>query len=389
MTTEIGLAFGPDDEMTLNMGPHHPSTHGVLRFIIKTDGEIVRRVTPDVGYLHRAHEKIAERCTYLGFMPYTDRSADYVAAMFGNDVWARACEKLGKIVNIPARAEYLRLITCELSRIASHMIGLGTMAMDVGAVTPFPYCLREREYINDFIEEMCGARLTYNYHRIGGVSFDMPPGWRDKILKWLDHFEMTMDEFDRLITRNLIFVKRLAGVATIDKPSAVSFGLVGPNLRASGVDWDLRRDEPYGLYPQLKFEVPVGRAFGKDQGVAAAEVGDSYDRFVVRVEECRQSAKILRQALDRIVDTKEGEIKGEVPRRFKPEGEAYARVESARGDMAVYVIGAGGEGPYRARLRTGSFNAMGIIEHLSPGLMIADVVALVASLDVVAPEVDR
>lgn len=369
-----------DEEMTLNMGPHHPSTHGVLRFIIQSDGEIIRKAVPDVGYLHRSIEKIGERCTYPGYMPYTDR-VDYVAAMFANECWAMACEKLMD-VKVPKRAQYLRVISCELNRIASHAIALGAMAMDIGATTPFMIFLREREAINDLTEELCGARLTYNYHRIGGVSFDMPKGWADKVKKWLDRVEPFMAEFDRLITVNDIFIKRLANVAVISAEEAVDWGLVGPNLRASGVKWDLRKDDGYSVYPELDFDVPVGRG-------QHGSVGDCWDRFYVRSEECKQSIKILRQALEKIDEHPEDDIVGKLPKKMKPEGEAYSRVESARGDMGCYVIGKGAEEPYRARFRTGSFTAMGIIEAKSPGLFLADLVALIASFDVVAPEIDR
>lgn len=386
MTSGIEFVNAHDDEMVLNMGPHHPSTHGVLRFVLHTDGEVIRKAVPDVGYLHRSIEKIGERCTYQGFMPYTDR-VDYLAAMFANEVWACACEKLMDI-EVPKRAQYLRVITCELNRIASHMIALGAMAMDVGAMTPFPHCLREREYINDFIEELCGARLTYNYHRIGGVSFDLPPGWRDKVLFWADHFLPTIDEIDRLITFNEIYVKRLANVCTVGLPEAIQYGLVGPNLRASGLKWDLRRDDAYSVYPELELEVPVGTG-------RMGSAGDCWDRFWVRVEECRQSARIIQQALDcdgrgkGIAAHPEGEIIGELPRKMRPTGEAYARVESARGDLGCYVVADGKEECYRARFRTGSFNAMSLIEEKSRGIMIADLVAFIASLDVVAPEIDR
>ncbi len=369
-----------DEEMTLNMGPHHPSTHGVLRFIIQSDGEIIRKAVPDVGYLHRSIEKIGERCTYPGYMPYTDR-VDYVAAMFANECWAMACEKLMDIT-VPKRAQYLRVISCELNRIASHAIALGAMAMDIGATTPFMIFLRERESVNDLTEELCGARLTYNYHRIGGVSFDMPKGWADKVRRWLDRVEPFMAEFDRLITVNDIFIKRLANVAVITAEEAVDWGLVGPNLRASGVKWDLRKEDGYSVYPELDFDVPVGRG-------QHGSVGDCWDRFFVRSEECKQSIKILRQALDKIDEHPEDDIVGKLPKKIKPEGEAYARVESARGDMGCYVIGKGAEEPYRARFRTGSFTAMGIIEAKSPGLFLADLVALIASFDVVAPEIDR
>jgi len=367
-------------EMELNMGPQHPSTHGVIRFILRTDGEVIAECKPDVGYLHRSIEKIAELCTYNGFMPYTDR-VDYVAAMFANECWASACEKLMD-VPVPKRASYLRVLSCELNRISSHMIALGAMAQDVGAVTPFLWALREREHINDFIEELCGARLTFNYHRIGGVSFDMPKGWRDKVLRWLDDFEPAMEEFDRLITLNDIYVKRLADVAVITAEEAKDFGLVGPNLRGSGVKWDLRRADSYSVYPELEFDIPIGTG---EMGTT----GDCWDRFWVRCQECRESAKILRQALDKIDEHPEDDIVGKLPKKMKPQGEAYARVESARGDMGCYVVGRGGAEAYRARFRTGSFTAMGIIEAKSPGLFVADLVALIASLDVVAPEIDR
>jgi NADH-quinone oxidoreductase subunit D len=376
--SEIVLAFASGDEMTLNMGPQHPSTHGVIRFIIKTDGEIMHEAIPDVGYLHRSIEGIAEKCTYEGFMPYTDR-VDYVCAMTANHAWALAVEKLAEIA-VPERGEYLRVVSDELNRISSHCIALGAMAMDVGAVTPFPYILREREYVNDLLEELCGARLTYNYHRVGGVGWGMPAGWRDKVLRWCDHFEPVIDEFDRLITMNELFVGRLANLAVITPEEAKSYGLVGPNLRASGVDFDVRRDLPYSIYPRLTFRVPVG--VGR-----MGTRGDAWDRYWVRVEEWRESVKIVRQCLDRIEATPPDFWIP--PKKLKPKGEALARIEAARGQMSCYVVGDGGTNAYRARFRTGSFNAMGIIREKSRGLMVADLVALIASLDVVAPEIDR
>ncbi len=372
-----------DHEMILNMGPQHPSTHGVINFVVHADGEVMRKAVPQVGYLHRAIEKIGEIVTYPGFMPYTDR-IDYLAAMFANEGYALAVEKLLGL-QIPPRAQYLRAISCELNRVASHLVSLGTMAMDIGAVTPFPYALRERESINDLLEALCGARLTYNYHRIGGVAFDMPEDWMPLCRKWLDHFEKILGEWDRLISFSEIFVERLAGMATIPAEMAINYGLVGPNLRAAGVDFDLRRDEPYGAYPDFKFEVPIGKAYAG--GHRGGQIGDCYDRFYCRVLECRQSLEIVRQALDRFPP---GEFMAKVPRKIKPEvGEAQSRIEAARGEMAYYVVSDGGERAYRVRARTGSFLAMGIIEEVSQGLMIADLVALIASLDVVAPEIDR
>ncbi len=367
-----------NEEMILNFGPQHPSTHGVINFLVETDGEVLKKAIPDVGYLHRSIEKIGEIVGYPGFMPFTDR-VDYVAAMFANEGYAMAVEKLLK-VQPPPRALWLRAISCELVRIASHLISVGTMAMDIGAFTPMLHGVRERETINDLIEALCGARLTYNYHRIGGVAFDLPEGWRDRVLRFLDHFDPFLKEFDRLISFNEIFVKRLANVAVITREQAIDYGLSGPNLRGSGVDFDLRRDFPYGAYPHFKFEIPVGRGF---RGVS----GDCFDRYYVRCLEMAESSKIVRQALETIPD---GEYMAKVPRNIKPEaGEALSRVESARGEMAYYVVSDGTNKAYRVRARTGSFMAMGVIEDISPGLMVADLVALIASLDVVAPEIDR
>jgi NADH-quinone oxidoreductase subunit D len=377
--SELIFAYDSGEEMTLNMGPQHPSTHGVIRFIVKTDGEIMSEAEPDVGYLHRSIEHIAEKCTYEGFMPYTDR-VDYVAAMTANHAWAAAVEKLANLP-VPARAEWLRMVTDELGRISSHCIALGAMAMDIGAITPFPYALREREYCNDLFEELCGARLTFNYHRVGGVGWDLTDAWRDKCLKFCDHFMPVVDEFDRLITNNEIFIKRLANLAPVPGEEAIDYGFVGPNLRASGVDFDCRRDVPYSFYDQVKFGVPVGRG-------QMGAVGDSWDRFWVRVEEWRESVKIIRQCLDKIRETPKGEFWTH-PKKLKPKGDAMVRIEAARGEMSCYVVGDGTTNAYRARFRTGSFNAMGIIKMKSRGLMVADLVALIASLDIVAPEIDR
>ena len=374
---------GAQEEMILNVGPQHPSTHGVINFIVHADGEVMHRAVPEVGYLHRSLEKIGEIVTWAGYMPFTDR-VDYVAAMFANEGWALAVEKLLGI-EAPPRAQYMRAISCELNRIGSHLISIGTMAMDVGATTAFPYALREREAINDLIEALCGARLTFNYHRIGGVAYDLPPGWADRCIAWLTHFELVLGEWDRLISTNEIFLQRLAGLAAVSAQLAIDYGLVGPNLRGSGVDFDLRKAHPYGAYADFDFEVPVGRAWaGKARG---AKVGDCYDRFYVRVLECKESLKIVRQALAKIPA---GEVMAKVPKRIKPPaGEVMIRVESARGEMGWYVVSDGGERATRVRERTGSFLAMGIVEELSKGLMIADLVALIASLDVVAPEIDR
>ena len=366
------------EELLLNMGPHHPSTHGVLRFVLHTDGEVMNKAVPEVGYLHRGMEKAAERQTYGGYMPFTDR-VNYLEAIFVNQAYALAVEKLAGI-EVPPRAEYLRVITAELNRIISHFITLGSVAMDLGAFTPFLQLLREREKGNDLMEALCGQRLTYNYLRIGGVAYDADDAWLKKVEAYIPQVEAAMEEFDDLISLNEIFVKRLANIGAISARDAVGWGLVGPNLRASGVDWDLRRDQPYSVYPQFQFEVPFGKGW-------KGTVGDSFDRFWMRGLEVRQSCKIIRQALAKIPS---GDFKAKVVRNLKvPAGEAYGCVEGARGELGFYVVADGTDKPYRLKIRSGSFAALSIIEHVSPGLMIADLIAVIATLDVLAPEMDR
>lgn len=364
--------------MLLNMGPQHPSTHGVIRFVVKTDGEVMSAAVPDVGYLHRSIEKIAEKATYNGFMPWTDR-VDYLAAMNCNVAYAMAVEKLAGI-EITRRGEYLRVIAMELNRIISHLLAVGSLGMDVGAYTPFIHALREREKVNDLIEELCGQRLTYNYARVGGVIYDMTPNWDKKVLAFLDEFEQHLNEFDRLLTDNKILRKRLGNVGVVSREDAINFNLVGPNLRGSGVRWDLRKDMPFSVYPELEFEIPVGTG-------EAGALGDCFDRYVVRIHEMRESSKILRQCFERIPP---GEYLVKVPKKIRPPaGDTYIRLESTRGDMGVYLVSDGSDKPYRCRFRTGSFTAMSIIEKISRGMMVADLIAFIASLDIVAPEIDR
>jgi NADH-quinone oxidoreductase subunit D len=365
-------------EMVLSMGPQHPSTHGVIRLILRTDGEVVTSAVPDIGYLHRSIEKIAESVGYSGFTPYTDR-VDYVSAMHANAAYALTVEKMAGI-EVPRRAEFIRVIAQEFNRIISHIIAIGTHALDLGAYTPFVYLLRERERINDLLEGLCGGRLTYNFIWVGGVSHDLPEGFVEKSIEYLDHFERVIDEFDRLASHNKIFVERLAKIGAIDAKSALHYGLVGPNLRASGVSSDIRRDEPYSVYPEIEFDVPIGQGW-------YGSVGDSFDRYYIRVLEMRESVRILRQAL-RMVP--EGDIRGRVPRKIRPPiGEGIGRVESSRGNLMVYILSDATEYPFRLKIRTGSFNAMTVIERFMPGMFIADVVSFFASLDVVAPEIDR
>ena len=323
-------------------------------------------------------EKIAERVGYTGFQQYTDR-LDYVSSMTCNHAYAIAVEKLAGI-EVPPRAEYLRVIVAELNRISSHLIMTGCVAMDMGAFTPFVHAIRERETVNDLFEMLCGARLTYNYIRIGGVSFDLPPNFKEKCLGFIDHFEPIIDEFNRLISYNKIFVERLANIGIVSKEKAVSYNLVGPNLRGSGIRFDVRKDIPYSVYPKLEFEVPVGRG-------EAGQTGDCYDRYMVRIKEMQQSCKIIKQALQQIPS---GEVMAKIPKKIRPPvGEVYVRSESSRGDMGFYVVSNGTDKPYRLKMRTGSFSAMSIIEAIAKGHMIADLVAIISSMDVVAPEIDR
>jgi NADH-quinone oxidoreductase subunit D len=369
------------EQMLVNMGPQHPSTHGVINLLVESDGEEVHRVIPEVGYLHRSIEKIGEKVTYNGFMPYTDR-VDYVAAMTANEGYAMAVERLlGIEAEIPRRARYCRVIAAELCRIASHHVATGTMGMDIGAFTPFLLWLKEREAINDFMDELCGARLTYNYMRIGGVSADLPSGGFDRrLLRWVKHFENMLEEFDRLLTSGKITVERLAHVGVVSAEDAVKWGLVGPNLRASGVDFDVRRDLPYSAYPELKFDVPLGKGVGGTRG-------DCFDRMWVRLQEMRESLKIIEQA---VMGMPEGDYMAKVPRKIKPErDEAYAAVEAARGEMGYYVVSDGKENAYRVKVRTGSFTGTQIMQHICEGVLIADIIALFASFDIVAPELDR
>jgi len=374
----VPLAPAVPGEMLVNMGPQHPATHGVLNFLLVTDGEIIHKAIPNCGYLHRGMEKIAEGTPYSSYMPYTDR-IDYLAAMFANQGYAMAVEKILS-VEVPPRAEYCRVIACELNRIASHLVATGCMAMDLGAFTPFTHWLRERETINDLTEELCGARLTYNYMRIGGVSGDLPDGFADRVLRFLDHFEPIINEFDRLISCNKIFMERLVNLVPIPAEDAIDWGLVGPNLRASGVDIDLRKNPGYSAYGDFDFDVILGRGF---KGCP----GDSYDRYYVRVLEMYESCKIVRQALEKFP---EGPVMAELPRKLKPEkNEAYSRVESARGEMGYYAISDGTDKPYRLKVKTGSFPAMAMMEKVSEGVMVADLVALISAFDLIAPEIDR
>jgi NADH-quinone oxidoreductase subunit D len=361
------------EEYYLSMGPQHPSTHGVLRLFLKLDGEEIHQVTPDIGYIHRGLEKIAENRLYLQFIPLTDR-LDYLSAMSNNFAFVLAVEKLANIT-IPPRAEYLRVIMAELNRLASHLVFLGTLSLDLGAVTPFLYCFREREKIIDLFEMATGSRLTYNYMRCGGVVRDLPAEFIGQTQAFLKYFEPRIDEYEALLTENPIFLQRTRGVGIITPKQALAYALSGPSLRAAGVKSDLRKDFPYSIYRQLSFEIPVGTA------------GDCWDRYLVRVQEMRQSIKIIEQVLAGIPA---GDFKIRVPINLKPPaGEAYVAVESPRGELGFYIVSRGENKPYRLKIRAPSFSNLSIIGNVLKGWKVADSVAILGTLDIVLGEIDR
>jgi NADH-quinone oxidoreductase subunit D len=395
MTIEATTKSG--ERMQLSMGPQHPATHGVLRIVVEADGEVVASCTPDHGYLHRSIEKIGECVEWPLFVPYTDR-VDYVCAMNANLAYCLAVEKLlatdpATAVQVPLRAECIRVLVAELNRISSHLIAVGAMAMDVGAYTPFLHGIAQRELVNDIFERLCGQRLTYNYVTIGGVAFDLHASAAEEIGRFLDDLEPEMVRFNKLITTNSIFKNRCAGVAPISAEQAVAWGLVGPNLRASGVDWDLRRDEPYGIYDRLGVRVPVGEAFAGRRGI----VGDCYDRYVVRLLEIKESARLCRETLKLLPppaakkNDPTGGYQAEVNKvlRKPPKGEVHCRTEAPRGEMGYYLVSDGSKVPYRVRVRTGSFTAAGVFHLVMQGIFLADVVAVIGSFDIVVPEIDR
>ena len=366
------------EEMLINMGPQHPSTHGVLNMVLKTDGEIISEVFPQLGYLHRGLEKIAEKLNYHQFMPYTDR-IDYLSAMNCNLAYAMAVEKLAGI-EVPKRAEYIRVVMAEFNRIATHLVFMGTMGLETGAWTPIVYGFREREEILDLFEMTCGQRLTYNYMRIGGVSDDLPNGFVDKARRFCDMLEQKWEEYNNLLTYNQIFIMRMAKVGVLPAELAIDYGVTGPALRGSGVKWDLRKNEPYSVYPELEFDIPIGTG---EQG----KVGDAWDRYMVRMREIKQSIRIIRQALDKMPS---GDIRAKVGRIFKPAaGEVYVRSENPRGELGFYVVSDGMANPYRLKIRTGSFSNLSAVPSISQGTMISDFVMTMGSFDVVLPEIDR
>ncbi|MBD1372145.1 NADH-quinone oxidoreductase subunit D [Hazenella sp. IB182357] len=361
------------EEMLLNVGPQHPSTHGVLRLVVKIDGERIVEVEPVIGYLHRGTEKLAEDLNYTQIIPYTDRM-DYLSAMTNNYALVHAVEKMMGL-EIPERADYLRVIVMELNRIASHLVWMGTYLLDIGAMSPFLYAFRDREQILSLFNELCGARLTYNYMRVGGVKWDAPPGWIEKADAFVDYLLPQMDEYHGLITGNEIFVRRTKGIGIVSQELAIQYALSGANLRVSGSDWDLRKKEPYSLYDRFQFDVPVGKN------------GDLYDKYLCRMQEIVESLKIVKQAIDQFPE--KGTIMGKVPRVLRvPEGEIYTGIESPRGELGCHIVSKGKDKPWRLKFRRPSFYNLQILPTLLVGESISNLVAILGGIDIVLGEVD-
>ena len=360
-------------ELLINMGPQHPATHGVLRVKLKLDGERVLGSECVIGYLHRGVEKIAENRTYAQFAPYTDRM-DYVAAVTNGMGYVEAVEKLLG-VEIPPRAQYTRMILAELQRLASHLLWLGTHALDLGAMTPVFYTFREREEILKVFEKYCGARLTTHAFRIGGLQYDLYDGFEQECLKLCDYLPPKIDEYEQLLTKNRIWINRTRGVGVLSAEDAIAYGVTGPVLRGSGVKWDIRKVQPYEAYDKVEFEVPTG------------EHGDTYDRYLVRMQEMRQSVRIIRQCVERLAP---GPIFGKVGKVIKPPvGEVYHSIEAPKGELGYFVVSDGSTNPYRVRVRPPSFVNLQALDIMIRGHLVADVVAVIGTLDIVLGEVDR
>ena len=387
------------DKMSLSMGPSHPSTHGVLRLQLELDGEIITHCDPVIGYLHRGDEKIAENMTYNQFVPYTDR-LDYLAPLANNTAYAIAVERLAKL-EVPPRCQAIRVLISEMARVSAHLLGIGAFAMDTGAMTVFLYTFTEREKLYTLFEELTGARFTTSYTRVGGLTRDLPDGWLEKVGKFCDSCLPVVDDLEKLLTRNRIFMDRTTGVGVITKEEAIAYGLSGPNLRASGVPMDLRKDRPYSGYENYEFDVPVGTK------------GDCYDRYLVRMEELRQSVRIIRQLVKNMPDGLWYADEAKqifAPRKEKimtsmeeliqnfmivtqgpkmPAGEVYFEAENPKGALGFFIVSKGGGVPYRLKIRAPSFCALSMLPKICVGSMVSDAVAILGSLDFVMGECDR
>ncbi len=376
------------EEMVLNMGPQHPSTHGVLRLELITDGEIVNEVIPHVGYLHRCFEKHAQSMSYQQTIPYTDR-LDYLSSMNSSHAFVMGVERmLGIDKEIPKRMEYIRVLVCELNRIGSHLIALGTYGIDIGAFTPFLWCFRDREHIMGLLEWASGARLLYNYIWVGGLFYDLPVGFEERCQEFVDYFKPKMVELNELLTNNQIFINRTANVGILPLDVAINYGCSGPMLRGSGLKWDLRRVDGYSVYPELDFEIPVGKG---EMGT----VGDCWDRFKVRIDEIGESLKMIEQCVGRLQKelkrTPDFDPRGKLPRKIIPKAQDYyMRAENPKGELGFYYIADGKtEIPKRIKARGPSFNNLSVLPAISKGVMIADLVAIIGSIDIVLGELDR
>jgi NADH-quinone oxidoreductase subunit D len=386
--------------MVLNFGPQHPATHGTLRIALELEGETIRNASPEIGFLHSGFEKLAEHRTYNQFIPITDRM-NYLSAPNNNIGFSIAVEKLLDI-EVPIRCQYLRVIFAELGRIADHLISIGMQAVDIGAFTIFLYGFKERERIYDLFELACGSRMTTSLTRVGGLYRDIPNGFKDNLFDFLKHIYVTIDDIDRILTKNMIWIDRTRGISAISKEDAISWGLTGPCLRATGMEWDLRKKEPYSSYNHFNFEIPVG------------ENGDVYDRYLVRMEEIRQSAKIIYQAIENLpggpIAADNAKIvlppKEELHKSMEamihhfmlimpdhglrpPEGEIYSATESPNGELGFFIVSDGSNRPYRIHVRAPSFINYSIFSHVMKGGMISDIVAVLGSLNIIAGELDR
>jgi NADH-quinone oxidoreductase subunit D len=367
------ISSGSEGELVINIGPQHPATHGVLHLVVTLNGETVKKVEPHLGYIHRSIEKMCESLSYRQFIYVTSRM-DYLSAHINNHACAMTVEKAMQI-EVPLRAQYIRVIMDELTRIASHELWWGALAMDLGAFTPFFYAFRERETINDIMEQTCGARLTMNYMVPGGVMADIHPNFQQKVKDFIKLFKSNIDEYDELVTGNIIFQNRMKGVGYLSKEDAISFGCSGPVARGSGVNCDIRKIYPYEIYKQVQFDEVLERA------------GDSFARYLVRIKEMKESIKIIEQLIDNIP---EGDYQAKTKAVLKlPKGEFYTRVETARGELGVYIVSEGGTTPYRIKFRSPGFSNLSALNHMVKGSKIGDLMATMGTLDLVIPDIDR
>ena len=375
-------------EMVINMGPQHPSTHGVLRLELITDGEIVKDIIPHLGYLHRCFDKHAESMNYTKTIPFTDR-LDYLASMNNSHAFVMGVERmLGIQDKIPKRIEYIRVLVCELNRIASHLIAIGTYGIDIGAFTPFMWCFRDREHIMNMLEWASGSRMLYNYIWIGGLFYDIPVNFEERCQEFIDYFKPKLVELDDLLSNNQIFIQRTANIGVLPAAVAINYGCSGPMLRASGIKWDLRRVDAYSVYPEIDFDIPVGKG-------EMGKIGDCWDRYKVRVDEVKESVKIIEQCLTRLTKdfkrTPDFDPRALVPKKVNLKAQDYyVRAENPKGELGFYFVTAERTDiPKRIKARGPSFNNLSVLPELGKGVLIADLIAILGSIDIVLGEVDR